>query len=202
MKQRLLRGFVLILVLLSLADAALAHSTKGRKKIDLDAARPTTDDFAYFMESYVVGELYRDREPKWESRYYVKEFKSLDVQGNTAVVGFLTLDTKTNGNFADSMRFERGDDGIWYYVAADGNRHKVYTYVTTSVYYSKKYGRLVSGIGLIGAVACLVLLVQLRRRRRVRSAEQEREPAPETAPSDNRTEAASENEAAREQQEG
>lgn len=170
MKQTALKGLLLLLLLVCLADGALAHSTKGRKKVDLDVDRPTVDDFAFFMEGYVLQELYRNREPKWKNRYYVKEFKGVKLDEKQAVVGFITLDAKTNGNFADSMRFERGPDGIWYYPAANGNKLKVHTYVTTAVYYSKKYGRVLPVIGLAGSTAGLVLLVALRRRHLAQSA--------------------------------
>lgn len=164
MKQAILKSFLLVLLLLSLTDTALAHSTKGRKKVHLDVDQPTIDDLAYFTEGYVLGELYRNREPNWKNRFYVKEFKGLDIQGNKATLSFLTLDTKTNKNFPDTMRFERGADKIWSFSAADGSKVKVHTYVTSSVYYSKKYGTILSIVGVAGTAGGLVLLVVLRRR--------------------------------------
>jgi hypothetical protein len=149
-----------------MTEAVLAHSTKGRKKINLDLDQPTADNFAYFMESYVHRELYRGRNAKWENRYYVRKFKEVELKGNWAVVNFITLDAKSNDIFDDSMVFERGADGVWQYQAADGSRVRVYTYVTNIMYYSKKFSRIGPIVGVTGATAGIFFLVVLRRRRR------------------------------------
>ncbi|WP_448871224.1 hypothetical protein [Desulfobulbus propionicus] len=193
MRRMVVKGVVLVVLLLSLADVALAHSTKGRKKVDLDVDQPTVDDFAFFMEGYVLQELYRNREPKWENRYYVKEFKGVELLGNRAEVSFIALDVKTNDDFADIMRFERGNDGIWFFTAADGHTIKVHTYVTTSAYFAKKYGKTLPLIGLAGAIAGLMLLMALLRRRLAQSADGDQGPAWQAAIIDNQADDQPEN---------
>nr|WP_320013190.1 hypothetical protein [uncultured Desulfobulbus sp.] len=165
MKRSFLLALVLLLLLLSMTEAALAHSNKGRKKMDLDLDRPTADNFAYFMESYVHRELYRGRNPKWENRYYVREFKNVDINGNQAVVDFIALDAKSNDTFDDSMTFVRGEDGVWQHQTPDGTRVTVYTYVPKLIYYSKKFSRIGPIVGVTGASAGILALVVLRRRR-------------------------------------
>ncbi len=167
MRRTWLVALLVLTVFLTLCSTASAHSTKGRMKIDLDLEKPTINDFAFFMESYVYKEFYRDREPQWENRFYVKDFKGLELQGNQAVVRFLTLDTKTHKDFADAMRFTRDQDGRWYFTPSRGKKVKVYTYVMKGGYYYKKYGLPLSIAGLILSVGVLGLLYFLRRRKTV-----------------------------------
>jgi hypothetical protein len=164
--QATVTALILTLILvLGGIDAAQAHSTVGRVKIDLSSKQPTVDDFAYFMEYYVHKELHRHRDPQWEGRFYVKTFDRVEQQGNKAVVHFATLDTKNRADFADSMTFERGSDGVWRYTDEKGEQVVVFTYVTKGTYYYQKYILPLSIAGLSVAVIGLFLL-RLRRGRR------------------------------------
>ena len=147
----------------TLTEPAAAHSTKGRVKVDLTEKLPDADDFVYFMESYVHRELYRDKFEKWEKRFYVREFKSVDHGDERAVVRFLTLDAKNNDFFADEMVFSRDDDGYWHHTDEKGERVDVYTYIPKTRYYYETY---VLPISTVGVLLGLVLLPALFWRRR------------------------------------
>lgn len=164
--KTIVTALVLALILvLGGINAALAHSTADRVKIDLQLKQPGVDDFAYFMENYVHKELHRHREPQWEGRFYVKAFDRVEREGNRAMVHFVTLDTKARADFADSMTFERGSDGLWRYASEEGEQLVVYTYVTKGTYYYQKYVLPVSIVGISLAITGLGLLRVQRRRR-------------------------------------
>jgi len=139
---------LVVFLLPLLSGTAQAHSTKGRLKVDLRAERPTVDDFAYFMESYVHTELYRDRYGDWEKRFYVKSFSGIEFERGQAVVHFIRLDTKEKQDRAESMTFTRGKDGVWQYADGRGGNIRVYTYVMKWRYYYERYILPGSAIGL------------------------------------------------------
>jgi hypothetical protein len=161
---------LLVIWLMALPHQVAAHSTAGRIKVDLTEKMPDMDDFAYFMESYVHRELYRNRFEQWEKRFYVKGFLRIDRSDNRAVVHFLTLDHKENSDFADRMSFQRSEDGRWLFNSDHGEPVPVYTYVPKTRYYYEKYILPVSLAGLLSALALLFLLI-LRRRRAMKSAD-------------------------------
>lgn len=167
MKRTWLAGLLILTVVLTLCTTAMAHSTKGRMKIDLDLERPSLDDFAFFMESYVYKELYRHQEAQWENRFYVKEFTGLELKDNQAVVRFVRLDTKTKKDVDDRMTFERGQDGVWSFTPLKGERVKVYTYVQKGGYYYKKYILPLSIAGIVLTIGGCGLLYVVRRRKTV-----------------------------------
>lgn len=156
-------------------DIASAHSTKGRIRTDLTIARPTADDFAYFMESYVHNELYRHREEKWEKRFYVREFKEVKFQenGKTAEVFFIRLDTKGNKLLDQSMVFERGRDKVWFFTDDMGVKVPVYTYLPKARYYYEKYVLPVSGGATALFLVVLGLLIWRRKRKMPQNMEEE-----------------------------
>jgi hypothetical protein len=155
---------LLAIWLMALPHQVAAHSTAGRIKVDLTEKMPGMDDFAYFMESYVHRELYRNRFEQWEKRFYVKEFLRVDRSDNRAVVHFLTLDHKENKDFADRMTFHRGEDGRWWFQSDNGERVVVYTYIPKSRYIYEKYLLPAASIGLSFAMVLLFGLVWRRRR--------------------------------------
>lgn len=155
---------LLLLVTFSFPPCTMAHSTKGRIKVDLSEQIPTVDDFAYFMESYVHRHFYIGKYEKTEKRFYIKEFKRVEQKGNTATVHFITLDNKEKSNFADTMTFQRGGDNVWFYTEPSGKQVVVYTYVMKCGYYYNKYILPISIVGLCGALVVLGFLV-LRRRK-------------------------------------
>jgi len=164
MIRTLLLGTLLAILLAGFAGQAQAHSTAGRVKVDLDWAEPTVDDFAFFIESYVHRELYRGVYEQWEKRFYVKEFTGVELQPGGALVRFATLDQKLRRDFADEMRFGRGEDGVWYHPAADGGQVRVYSYIPKWRHYYQTYILPGSAAGLVLALFAL-LLVRRRRRR-------------------------------------
>jgi hypothetical protein len=165
MKQTGIIGLVCLALLLTLSSTALAHSKKGRMKIDLATEEPSLNDFAFFMESYVNKELYRDRFDKWESRFYVKDFETIERKGSQATVSFITLDTKENSDFKDSMTFEREEDGVWYYHTAKGDHVNVYTFVMKGAYYYQNYILPFSVPGLIVSACVLSGMFFVRKRK-------------------------------------
>ncbi len=164
MKRGIIALFCLALVLLA-SGTSMAHSTKGRMKIDLALKQPTVNDFAFFMESYVNKELYRGKFDKWENRFYVKDFKSVDLKGNKAVVSFIRLDAKEKADVDETMTFTREKDGIWYFYPDSGERVKVYTFVMKWAYYYQTYVLPFSIPGLIVSVGVLGTLSFMRRRK-------------------------------------
>lgn len=166
MKTAMIVTLCLALVLL-VSGTSRAHSTKGRLKIDLALEQPTVNDFAYFMESYVNKELYRGKFDKWENRFYVKDFKSVELKGNKAVVSFIRLDAKEKADADQSMTFTREKDGVWYYYPDSGERVKVYTFVMKWAYYYQTYVLPFSIPGLIVSMGVLGVLY-FRRKRQTR----------------------------------
>lgn len=168
MKEIGIIGLLGLALLLGLTGGAQAHSTKGRMKIDLCLDAPTVDDFAYFMESYVNTDLYRGQEEMWEKRFYVKEFRGVERNGDRAVVSFVRLDTRDKVDREDSMTFERGADGIWYYHPPGQERVKVHTFVMKWGYYYQKFVLPGSFVGVVVGICVLgVMFVGRRRRRRL-----------------------------------
>lgn len=164
MKTGIISMLCLALVLIA-SGTSQAHSTKGRMKIDLALEQPTVNDFAYFMESYVNKELYRGKFDKWENRFYVKDFKAVELKGNQAVVSFIRLDVKEKQDSDESMTFTREKDGIWYYYPSTGERVKVYTFVMKWAYYYQTYVLPISISGLIVSACGLGALHFMRRRK-------------------------------------
>ena len=166
----LLAGTLLLAFCLTTGTAA-AHSTAGRIKIDLDKKQPTTDDFAYFMESYVHRQLYEGKFEKWQKRFYVKDFLKVDQQGDRATVHFLTLDNMEKKDFADSMSFTRGWNGTWHFQPENSSEQiPVYTYVMKWGYYYERYILPGSIAGLAVGVSALGLLVVKRKKNARRQA--------------------------------
>jgi hypothetical protein len=150
--------------------AAWAHSTKGRIKIPLDKTEVGIDDVAYFVESYVHRQLYKDRYAQSKRRFYVKEFVRVEQKDRQAVVRFIVLDLKENASFPDAMTIERGTDGVWRYPPENGPAPvEIYTYVMKWGYYYKRY---VLPISAAGAGLALFFLAVLRLRNRKKGATQ------------------------------
>ena len=147
------------------AAPAEAHSTKGRIKIPLEKAVLEVDDVAYFFESYVHRQLYRDRFEKSQRRFYVKAFLRIDQDGSLATVHFLTLDVKEKGDFPDRMQIRRGADGVWAYTPAAGKDPvPLYTYVARGRYTYRTYILPGAAAGLVLAAGFFGWL-RFRRRR-------------------------------------
>jgi hypothetical protein len=160
-------AMVVCLMPLVLAAPSLAHSTKGRIRIPLEKVALTIDDVAYFCESYVHREFYRDRFEPNQRRFYVKAFMRIDQEGPVATVHFLTLDVKEKRDFPDQMQIRRGADGVWTYTpAAGGEPVPLYTYVTKWGHYYQTYILPLSAAGIVLAAAVFGLLRFGRRRRR------------------------------------
>lgn len=166
MKRTGIIGLLCLALLMTVAGPASAHSKKGRMKIDLTLEHPTVNDFAFFMDSYVNNEFYRDRFGDTGNRFYVKDFKSVEQKGNRATVTFIALDVKENRDFEDTMTFER-EDGVWYYHTPKGEHITVYTFVMKGAYYYQHYILPFSIPGLIVS-ACLLGGIMFVRKRRAR----------------------------------
>jgi hypothetical protein len=152
---------LLAAVLLTAAAAPVqAHSTKGRIKIPLEKEKIGVDDVAYFVESYVHRELYKDRFEPSEKRFYVKEFVRVARDGPRADIHFIVLDVKEKTTFPGVMTLQRDSDGTWRYWAKNATAPlEVYTYVMKWGYY---YQRYILPISMAGAGLALFLLVVLR----------------------------------------
>jgi hypothetical protein len=143
---------------------ALAHSTKGRIKIPLKKASIMIDDIAYFAESYVHRQLYKNWFEKSKRRFYVRDFIAVEQNGDRAKVRFTVLDNKEKSTFEDKMVIERDKDGIWYFRPKDGGeRVEIYTYVRKWGYYYNTYVLPISIVG-IAAAAGLLGVIQIRKR--------------------------------------
>ena len=134
------KSILLLLALMFLfgtVTAADAHSTKGRKKVFLKKDIITTDDMAYYIESYIHRKKYKHLYKESENRFYIKDFLEVKQKDGTAEVFFTVLDVKNNRVFGDFMSFKKGNDGIWLHVDTNNNTKKVYTYVSKKGYYAK-----------------------------------------------------------------
>lgn len=155
-------------LVLGLQGMAMAHSTKGRMKVPLDKDQLAIDDIAYFFESYVYREFYKDKFEKPDKRFYVNQFLGVDQNGNHAVVRFRTLDMSQGfkakdikqgkGIFEDKAAIVRLDSGVWAIEVPGKKPVEMYTYVKKTSYYYKKYVMPVSIAGLALGVGILVLL--------------------------------------------
>lgn len=160
-KRLLAAGICLLIVCIS--TEAEPHSTKGRIKIPLEKAVLEIDDVAYFFESYVHRQLYRDRYEQSRRRFYVKEFLRIDQDGPRATVHFLTLDVKEKRDFPDRMHIRRGSDGVWTWTPAEGESPvALYTYVRKWGYY---YQKIILPVSAVGLVLTAVFWVWLRFKR-------------------------------------
>lgn len=177
MRRTMIVGMLALPFLLSASQAA-AHSTKGRVKVDLSDEIPTMDAFAYFIESHVNRERFADTGEPFRDRYIVDRFSSMEQYGSSATVRFVVLDKNGDRRFEDSMTFQRSPGGTWEYLAPDGRRVKVYTYISKSTYH---YRTFIKPLGwLIPAVAAFIIgsaaMKRIRSWYRRRAAPQ---PAPE-----------------------
>jgi hypothetical protein len=145
---------------------ALAHSTEGLVRVMLDKAEPTYDDFAFFIEPYVNEEKYKGVHQPYRGRFYaMHDVMELRLEGREAVATFEVLDMRGNERFLDTMRFIRGDDGVWRYLEAEGGPREVYTYIPKWEHILKTK---VQPAAMVALPLLLVLLVVLRRRRGAR----------------------------------
>lgn len=152
---------VLGLALLALSGLAEAHSTVGRVKVSLDWDRPTTDDFAYFIEPYVNDEKYEGQHKPHRGRFYVTEITEVMPAQDGVTVHFEVLDMRGNRRFDDAMRFERTADGDWQYRDAQGVVHPVFTYIPQWLHITRTY---LQPAALVAVPVLLLLLVWLRMR--------------------------------------
>lgn len=145
-------------LILGFQAQAQAHSTKGRIKIPLEKQILEIDDIAYFFESYVHRELYRDKYEKPDKRFYVNQFLEIKQQGNQARVLFRTLDFKEKTKFDDQVTLHRLDSGSWVLKVPGKADVEIYTYVKKFGYYYKKYVVPVCLAGLALGAAALAFL--------------------------------------------
>lgn len=143
-----------------------AHSTQGRMKIPLTKDQLDIDDIAYFFESWVHREMYKDTYEKWRNRFYVNEFLEVRNQGNQALVRFRTLDFKEKKKFEDQVTIHRLENGQWVLNVPGKEVMEIYTYVTKTGYY---YHRYVFPVCITGLGFGLAALVFLRFRKRGKS---------------------------------
>jgi hypothetical protein len=157
-KKMLLPCLVLFLVFGSVSSS-WAHSTKGRMKVPLDKDTLVVNDTAYFMESYVHRQLYKDKYEKWKKRFYVNKFIDVKQDKNHAVIHFKTLDVKTKNIFNDTMSINRLANGRWVFNPQNGEEKiELYTYVKKTSYYYNKYVFPVSAAGLVIALSGLAFI--------------------------------------------
>lgn len=168
----------LILALLAVVSVvcvgqAWAHSTEGRVRVVLDKAKPTYDDFAYFIEPYVNREKYKGVHEPYMGRFYaMDDLMLLDISGREAVASFEVLDVRGNERFQEQMRFVRGDDGIWRFMDSEDGPREVFTYIPEWEHVLKTK---VQPAAMVGLPLLLVFLVVLRLRRK-KSPKQPAEP--------------------------
>lgn len=144
--------------------SAWGHSTEGRVRVVLDKAKPTYDDFAYFIESYVNQEKYKGVHEPYRGRFYaMDDVMELRLAGREAEATFEVLDFRGNERFLDTMRFVRGQDGVWRFMGAEDGPREVFTYIPEWEHILKTK---VQPVGMIGLPLMLVLLVVLRLRRK------------------------------------
>ncbi|SMP76734.1 hypothetical protein [Desulfonatronum lacustre] len=143
---------------------AWGHSTEGLVRAQLDKERPTYDDFAFFIEPYVNQEKYKGVHQPYMGRFYaMDDVMELRLEGREAEATFEVLDMRGNDRFLDTMRFIRGDDGVWRYMEAEGGPREVYTYIPEWQHILKTK---VQPASMIGLPVMLALLIWLRLRRK------------------------------------
>lgn len=150
------------------ASTAFAHSTQGRKKVDLKKAHPTVDDVAYYVESYVNRYKYAEVYPDSNNRFIAEEVLRVEAHperpGEAVTVHFRVLDKKENRKFEDSLVLDRTDKGLW--VNEEDGDKVIYTYVNRFLYNYTHY--VIPGLGVTALLALLSYLstwVTQRRRR-------------------------------------
>jgi hypothetical protein len=153
---------MMVIVSWAWAGDARAHSTEGRVRVVLDKAKPTYDDFAYFIEPYVNQEKYKGIHQTYMGRFYAMDVVELRTQGREAEATFEVLDVSSNQRFLETMRFTRGNDGIWRYTEAEGGPREVFTYIPRWRHILETY---IQPVALVGLPLLVVLLVLLRLRR-------------------------------------
>jgi hypothetical protein len=165
--MRILAMAVSLFCLLAVCAApASAHSTKGRVKAPLSKAEPGINDVAYFIESYVHRSLYSEAAGGRQERYYVKDFISINREGNRARIDFTVLDKKENRSFPETMTIERGADGVWIYRPESGGTPvEVFTFVKKGAITPREEKAALSITGFLAA-AGLVLVIRNRRKKK------------------------------------
>ncbi|PTN31944.1 hypothetical protein [Desulfonatronum sp. SC1] len=143
---------------------AWGHSTEGLVRVMLDKAKPTYDDFAFFIEPYVNQEKYKGVHEPYRGRFYaMDDVMELRLMGREAEATFEVLDMRGNERFLDTMRFVRGDDGFWRFMGAEGGPREVFTYIPEWEHILKTK---VQPGGMVGLPVMLALLIWLRLRRK------------------------------------
>ncbi len=117
--------FAVGLLLLCMAGGAVAHNTKGLMKAPLKKDTLTINDVAFFVESYVMRQLYEDK----NSRFIVKDFVSVKQEGRKAVIAFEVFDKKDVRSFPEKMTIEQGSDSVWSYRPESGDPVVMFTFV-------------------------------------------------------------------------
>lgn len=159
------RFLLVLFVLFFCVGMAHAHSTEGRVRVMLDKAKPTYDDFAYFIEPYVNREKYKGVHQPYMGRFYaMDDVMELRIEGRKAEATFEVLDLRGNERFLDTMSFVRGEDGTWRYLEAEGGPREVFTYIPEWEYILKTRGQPAAIIVLPLLLALLVVL-RLRRKK-------------------------------------
>jgi hypothetical protein len=142
-----MKQFMLILtLLLAVPGICLAHSTQGKVKVPLTKQALGIDDIAYYTERFITREKYKDAYEISRNRFYLKDFKTIEQENNTAEVFFTVMDMKEKERmFDDSMIFKMTDDGRW--INTEAPEDEIYTYVDKKGF-MQKYGVPAGLIGL------------------------------------------------------
>jgi hypothetical protein len=139
------------LLLVCMAGGAIAHSTKGLVKAQLKKDTLAVNDVAFFVESYVMRELYDDK----NSRFVVKDFVAVKQEGNKALIDFVVYDKKENRSFPEKMNIEQAADKVWSYRPKNGGEPIVMsTYVAKGSQAGGGSNReaLMGGLALVAVV--------------------------------------------------
>ena len=86
-----------------------------------------------------------------------------EMTDREALATFEVLDVRGDKRFMDTMRFERGDDGIWRYMEAEGGPREIFTYIPQWRHILETY---VQPLALVGVPLLLLLLAVLRLRKK------------------------------------
>ena len=173
---RLALAVVALLVVVVAGDAR-AHDTTGKVRVMLDKAEPTYNDFAFFIEPYVNQEKYKGVHQPYMGRFYaLDEVMELRLEDGEAEAGFVVLDVRNNERFRETMRFVRGDDGVWRFMDAEDGPREVFTYIPEWQHTLKTRVQPAAMVGLPVMLALLVVL-RLRRKRGVKQPAEPVEPA-------------------------